>query len=148
MADAPKHDEKKLTKETVADKVLPWFFLIICGPVLIITLGVLANIHPFQRGDLYVYDLGLLLAGAAETVATPGVPHRAMQGVYVTTLLLGIALSAQWALASTGKEGHIGGQWWVAIIITFVTGIVAFASVYVGAIGSAKAEVKRWSSPL
>ena len=146
MAEAIIHDERTLTQKTVADKVLPWFFLIICGPLLIIGLGVLANIQPFQRGDLYVYDIGLLLAGAAEAVAAPGVPHRAMQGVYIATLLLGIALSAQWALAGTSKEGHIGGHWWVAIIVTLVTGIVAFASVYAGAIGSAKEEVKRWTT--
>jgi hypothetical protein len=138
-------DEKKLVKETIANKVLPWIFLIVLAPLLIIAIGVVANLQPFQRGDLYVYDLGLLLAGAAEAVAEPGAPHRRMQGVYIATLLLGIALAAQWVLASTDKEGHIGGQWWVAVVITLVTGIVAFASVYVGAIGSAKEEVRRWT---
>lgn len=150
MTETVTHDANSLTKDLVADKVVPWLLLIVVGPAVIIVLGIVANIQPFQRGDLYVYDVGLLLAGAAEVIAAPaiagpGAARRGMQGAQAVSLLLALVLAAQWALASTGKEGHIGGQWWVSVASTAGTGIVAFISVYVSAIGSAQAEVKRWT---
>jgi hypothetical protein len=130
----------------LSDKVLPWICLIIGGPFAISVIGAVAGIQPFQHGDLYVYDLGLLLAGAAETIAEPGAPDHATQGAWIATLLFGVALSAQWVATTTGREGHTGGQWWVAVSVTVVIAIAASACVYIGAIGSANSEVKRWNS--
>jgi hypothetical protein len=150
---APRTDEKtrlrtdlrkELIKETMADKLVPWFMLIVIGPLLIFLVGVLAKIHTFERGDLYIYDLGLLLAGTADVLTPREVPHRRRQAFSVMGLLLGIALAVFWSVTGTHGNSGLGARWWPAVVATIFTGIVALTGVYLGADGTARSEVKRW----
>jgi hypothetical protein len=134
---------KTRVKETVADKVIPWLLLIVIGPLVILGVGAIAKIHPFGRGDLYFYDLGLLLAGFAEALAERQLPHRQMQAMFATTVLLAIALAIFWVITSKNIFGDLGARWWMVIVVTLITGLVAFSGVYIGAMGAARTEVRR-----
>ena len=116
---------KELAKETIADKLIPWIMLIAVGPLLIFIVGAITKIHPFDRGDFYIYDIGLLLAGTAEAVTPREISHRRRQAITVVAILLGIALAIFWGATETGGSSGLGARWWVAIIITLITGIIA-----------------------
>jgi hypothetical protein len=137
--------ERDIAAKAMADRLAPWLALTVIGPVLIILVGSTQGVHSLERGDLYLYDLGVLLAGLVEVIANENVPHRAMQGGIIATVLLLPALGIFWSTAHTGSNGAVGSHWWCAVLVTVLTGATGLVEVRAGAVGAARTEVSRWA---
>ena len=137
----------QLTKQALGDKTITWILLILIGPLVIVAVGAWADIHPFESGDLYIYDIVLLFAGFSESLTSENSPHRWRQIITCMSALLLACVGIFWTLSQMHGGGNVFTRWDATTLATVLTGIVATGAMIVGAAGAARAEVARWLGP-
>lgn len=116
-------------------------------PLLVILIGQLANIDEIKPGTIFIFDIGVLLAGIGE-LFTRGVNlHRSTHLALAATVVMLFALAVAWAITSNEKSSNsFMAQTWIPYASTTLTFFTVCGDIFVGISKKVHEEVNRWTN--
>ncbi|WBB93814.1 hypothetical protein [Verrucosispora sp. WMMC514] len=136
---------KDIYKEKFGDKLTVFSIWTLGLPVVLLMLGGVFDIEAIKVQNLYVLNVGILLSGIGEALASGDGHHRKMHVSIGANLAAIIFLILAWVMTAVNPEGNKFFEgWWCAVLATLITTMATVANIMIGVGRDAGKEVARW----
>ncbi|WFE59659.1 hypothetical protein [Micromonospora sp. WMMD712] len=137
--------QKDIYKDKLGDKLTVFSIWTLGLPVVLLVLGGLFGVEAIKVQNLYVLNVGILLSGIGEALASGDGHHRKMHVSIGANLAAIIFLVLAWVMTAVDPAGSkFFEEWLCAVVATVITAMATVANIMIGVGRDVAKEVARW----